>query len=185
MKIEDGKGKSGDAGVNKRQRLDVSSQSNPRIFYFSRDFGLSYVVCLEGITAAANDIVGYLKNTSSTRNLFVDDVTMGGVEAIKWKIFKATGTAAAGETTAAKAALNLSKGIVAEADIMAGNTTITGLTAGDQVGSKRSGALDSTEIDYHDSLILGPGNAIMIEYDTGTGGLCEIMFFFHHEDFDD
>jgi hypothetical protein len=37
-------------------------------------------------------------------------------------------------------------------------------------------------MNYEDALILGPGKAIAVEYDTGTTGICEIDLFFHYED---
>jgi len=181
MKIEDGKGKSGDMSVSSTQRGNVSAKTAPRIMYSSRDDGLGFTAVYDGITAAAGDYVAYLKNSSSTRNLFVSDVSAGGVENIKWKLWVVTGTAAAGETVT-PTGLNLSKSIPAEAAAMAGNTTITGLTPGAQLASGRSGANSGAEVHFHDSLILGPNNAIVVEYDTGTAGICELVIHFHYED---
>ena len=181
MRIEDGKGGNGDMGVHD-QRGQVSSRTNPRISYASRDEGLAYNAVYDGMTVAAGEYAAYLKNTSSTRDAFVSDIEFHSVENVKWKIFSVTGTAASGETVT-PSQLNLSKGIPAEATAMAGDTAITGLTTGVQLGVHRSIANDPSDMDYHDALILGPGNAIAIEYDTGTTGICDIDIFFHYEDF--
>ena len=181
MKIEDGKGKNGDASVSSVQRLNVSSKNAPRIMYASRDFGLAYNAVYDGITAAANDYTAYLKNNSSTRNLFVDHVEFHSAENVKWKIWSVTGTAAAGESVT-PSGMNLSKSIPAEAIAMAGNTSITGLTTVAQLGSHRSASFDESSMGWHGALILGPGDAIAIEYDAGTGGICSHDIFFWYED---
>ncbi len=180
-KIEDGKGKNGDASVSLDQRLDVSSRTNSRSFYVSRDLGLAYNT-VYNFTAAANDIVAYIKNTSATRNLFISAIEFHAVEAIKWKVFSCTGTAASGEAVI-PSNLNLSSGKIAEATAMAGDTTITALTAVVQIGTHRSVATGSSEMNFQDALVLGPEDAIYVEYDTGTAGIGEVDIFMHFEDF--
>lgn len=181
MKIEDGKGKNGDASVSSVQRLNVSSQTAPRMFYASRDFGLAYNAVFDNITSAAGEYTAYLKNTSTTRNLFVSKIEFHSVEAVKWKIWQVTGTAAAGEVVTASQT-NLSKNVPAECSAMAGDTAITGLTPVKQMGLHRSEALGGSVLDFQGALILGPGDAIAIEYDTGTGGICSQDMFFWFED---
>ena len=180
MIIEDGKGSGGGNVGTAENRALVSSRQAERIMYSSRDDGLAYSAVYDSMTVAAGDICAYLKNTSSTRNLFISDTTFGGVEAIKWKVFTCTGTAAAGESVT-PVELNISKSFTAEATAMAGDTTITGLTAVAQVGCFRSAALSSFDNNWHNALILGPGDAIYVEYDAGTTGLCEGEIFFHYE----
>ena len=132
------------------------------------------------MTGAAGDYVAYLKNDSSTRNLFISDMTAGGVENIKWKLFSVTGTAASGEEVI-PTGLNLSKSIPAEAIAMAGDTAITGLTEGAKLATGRSVANSGAEQTFHNALILGPGDAAALEYDTGITGLCEVSIHFHYE----
>ena len=179
MKIEDGKGKNGDAAVDEDQRLTTASKVSDASAVISREKGLAYVAIYE-FTAAANDIVAYLKNTSSTRDLEIDDIELGGLNAIKWKVFTCTGTAAAGEAVT-PVSLNVSKSIPAEATAMAGDTTITGLTNAGAIGSIRSPANATAIEDFKGALILGPGDAILIEYDTGTAGIAEAEIHFHYE----
>jgi len=180
-KIEDGKGKNGDMSVSASQRGNVSAKTAPRIMYAARDDGLAFNAVYDGITAAAGDYTAYLKNTSSTRNLFVKHVEFHAAEAVKWKLWSVTGTAAAGESVT-PSPLNLSKSIPAEATAMAGNTSITGLTTVLHLGAHRTPATDSSEMHFDGALILGPGDAIAIEYDSGTSGLCSHDIFFHYED---
>ena len=183
MRIEDGRGKNGDASVSADQRLNANAKTAQRAMYASRDFGLAYQAVYDAITATAGDYVAYLKNDSATRNMFINDIHAGGVQGIKWKIFAVTGIAAAGESVT-PTELNLSKSIPAEAIAMAGDTTITGLTAGAEIITFRSLAFDTKEFIFGGALILGPGDAIVVEYDTGTAGLCELGIDFHMEALD-
>ena len=180
MKIQDGRGKNGDAAVDADQRLTVSSSSTEASAVISHEKGLTYVAVYE-FTAAANDIVAYLKNTSSDKVIEIDDIEVGGLQAIKWKVFKCTGTAAAGESVT-PTSLNLSKNIPAEAIAMAGDTTITGLTLAGAIGSIRSPANTTAIEDFKGALVLGPGTAVLIEYDTGTSGIAEAEIHFHYKD---
>ena len=181
MKIEDGKGKNGDASVSTVQRLNVSAKTAPRYFYASRDFGLAFNAVFDNLTVAATEYSAYLKNTSSTRNLFVGRIEFHSVEPVKWKIWEVSGTAAAGEVVT-PSNFNLASGIPAEATAMSGDTAITGLTTIKQVGSHRSEALSDSGMDFEGALVLGPGKAIAIEYDTGTTGICSHDLFFWYED---
>ncbi|MGL1886308.1 MAG: hypothetical protein OCD76_07315 [Reichenbachiella sp.] len=181
IRIGDGKGKNGDCSVSAVQRLNVSAKTAPRHFYASRDFGLAFNAVYDNETVAAGEYSMYLKNDSSTRNMFIGVIEFHAVNAIKWKLWEVTGTAAAGEVVT-PANLNLASGIPAEATAMAGDTAITGLTAGKQIGSHRSEALADSEMHFEGALVLGPGKAIAIEYDTGTTGLCSHDIFFWYED---
>ena len=179
MKIEDGKGKNGDMSVSTTQRGNVSAKTAPRAMYSARDDGLSYSAIFEG-TGAAGDHVAYLKNSSSTRNLFVGDISQGGAEAVLWKLWFCTGTAAAGEVVT-PTPTNRSKNIPAEAVAMAGDTAITGLTTDTQFSVRRSAAASEAEENFDGTVILGPGDAIVVEYDTGTTGVFDIDIHFHYE----
>jgi len=177
--IDDGGGKNGKATVSTTQRLDVSARVASRPLYAARDGGLSFSAIYHG-TAAAGDYVAYLKNTSSSKNLFIGDISIGAVETVLWKMFFVTGTAAAGESVT-PTPTNRSKSIPAEATAMAGDTAITGLTADGEFSTIRSAATNNAEERFDGSLILGPGDAIAVEYDTGTTGIFEVDINFHYE----
>lgn len=180
MKIEDGKGKNGDMSVSSTQRGNVSAKTAPRAMFSARDDGLSFS-SVYTFTAAAGEHVAYLKNTSSTRNLFIGDISFGAVETVLWKGFFVTGTAAAGETVT-PTPTNRSKSIPAEASCMAGNTAITGLTTDGIFTARRTPVNDTGEEAFDGTVVLGPGDAVVIEYDTGTGGIGEVDIHFHYED---
>lgn len=179
--IEDGKGKNGKASVSSVQRLNVSAKTAPRMFYASRDFGSAYNAVYDPMTVVSGDYSAYLKNTSSTHNLFISEIEFHSVESTKWKIWRVTGTAASGATVT-PTELNLSKSIPAPATAMSGDTNITGLTTVAQIGSHRNTALGDSGMNFQGSLILGPGDAIAIEMDTGTSGIVSHDLFFWMEE---
>ena len=182
MIIEDGGGRQGaKATVSAAQRLNVSSKAIERTFYISRDEKRVYNAIMPTFSAAAGQYVFYLKNTSQSRNLFVKHIEFHSLEAVHWKIWEVTGTAADGATITPKN-LNLSSGFDAEATCMGGTATITGLTTNGQIGTHRTKATGEGEMTYNGALILGPNKAIAIEYEAGTTGLCEIDCFFWYED---
>jgi len=180
MKIEDGKGKNGDMSISASQRGNVSAKTNPRIFYSSRDDQKAYNAIMPSFSAAAGEYVFYIKNTSTSDNLFVKHFEFHSVQAVHWKIWEVSGTAAAG-TTITPANLNLASGLSSETTCMGGGATITGLTTIKQIGTHRTTAGSHAEMNYENALILGPNKAVAVEYDTGTTGLCEIDCFYHFE----
>ena len=184
MKIEDGKGKSGDMSVSASQRGNVSAKTAPRIFYISRDDERAFnAITVGGNDYAAGEFCFYLKNTSSTRNLMIQHLEFHSEDAVRFIINQVTGTAAGG-TAITPSNLKLSSGIPAEATAMGGGAAITGLTVSKVIGTHRTTALSESEMDYGGALILGPGNAIAVEFDSeagGTSGIVEIDAFFHYE----
>ena len=180
MKIEDGKGKNGDASVSAAQRLNVSAKTRARLFYISRDDELAFNAIMPSFSAAAGDYVFYLKNTSSTKNLYLHSLEYHSLQAVHWKVFQVTGTAAGG-TVITPSNLNLGSGRTPETTCMGGGATITGLTIGVQIGTHRTQAAGESEMNWGEGLILAPNSAIAVEYDTGTTGLCEIDCIFHFE----
>jgi len=180
MKIEDGKGKNGDMSVSSSQRGNVSAKTRDRLFYSSRDDKAAFNAIMPSFSAAAGEYVFYIKNTSSTKNMYLHSLEYHSVQAVHWKIWQVTGTAAGGTAITPKN-LNLGSGIPAEATAMGGGATITGLTIGDQIGTHRTQATGEAGMDWGEGLILAPNTAIVVEYDTGTTGLCELDCIFHFE----
>ena len=131
-------------------------------------------------SAAAGDYVFYLKNTAADKNLYINHIEFHSIQAVAWKVFEVTGTAAGG-TAITPANLNLGSGRAAEATSMGGGATITGLTIGKQLGSHRTEATAEASMEWGGGLILSPNTAIVVEYDAGTTGLCEIDCLMHFE----
>ena len=177
--IEDGGSSGRKATVSTFNRLNVSAKTQPRIFYASRDEGLAFNAPTDNPAIAAGEYCWYLKNTSTTRNVFVQHIEFHAVEAVKWIVWEVTGTATG--TAVLPSNMNLGSGIPAEA-LCYGDGAVGGLTPVKVMGNHRNQAGGEGEMDWTDALILTPGKAIAIEYDTGTTGQCEIDCFFHFED---
>lgn len=176
--IEDGKGRGYSSSVSQANRLNVSSKSNPRLFYISRDDQEAYTAVSTDASAAAGDYIMYLKNTSTTKNMFIDHIGCFAANAALWKLWSVTGTASGTTITATN--LNLTSGLSAEASVE-GSQAVSGLTAVNQIDTARSSASEEANLDFSSALILGPSDAIAIEYDTGTTGAAEATITFHYE----
>ena len=176
--IKDGKGKNGAASVSVVQRLNVSAKTNPRTFYISRDDGLAFNYTSKVASAVAGDMVAYIKNTSTTRNLFIKTFEMHAANDAEWTIYSCTGTAAGTEVTPAN--LNLGSGLPSET-LAFGDAAVTGLTTDRRVGLHRTSAGSGDEMRYEDALILPPNTAICVEYTAGTTGTAEVDIHYHFE----
>lgn len=182
MRIEDGKGRSYEMGVDEDGRALVVSKTNPRLFYVSRDKGESFTLTSFVTNAAAGSYVAYIKNKSTTKLLFVNDMHTGSVNAALFKLWKVTGDASG--TPIDPENLNLTSGRSADADCF-GDAAVAGVTpVGRSIIAPRLGAFGHDRHNFGDSLILGPGNAIAVEYDTGTTGNVEVELTFHFEAID-
>lgn len=165
--------------VNSDGQLSTNAETNLTGHYISLMDQRAFNTISIDPAAAANDYIFYFKNTSATRLFFVDLIRCEAVEAVRWKIATVTGTA--GGTTITPQNLNLSSGITAEADAY-GNAAVTGLTEANVIAVGRSQATGHIDIPFDDILILGQGDAIAVEYDTGTGGIAEVLMRGYYKD---
>jgi hypothetical protein len=177
----DGGGSGRLATVSSFFRLNVSAKTNPRIFYSSRDEGKAFNSISTDVSATAGDYIWYIKNTSTTNNLYVKHLEFHSENAAVWKVWEVTGTASG--TTIIESNLNLGSPNVSES-LTIGDGAVTGLTTVKQVGTHRNGANGEGEMSYDNALILVPGSAIAVEYDSGTTGAAEIDCFYHFEEID-
>ena len=179
MIIEDGKGAGKSASVSTVNRLNVSAKANPRSFYISRDDGLAFNLVSVAASIAAGEYLIYFKNISPTRNAYIEQIHFGAANDVLWKAWAVTGTAAGGNPIAS-VNLNLSSGRVAE-ETSRGEGSITGLATNGIIDVDRTLSGTHGVMDTKDVLILGPGDAIALEYDTGTTGAAEASLEYHYE----
>jgi hypothetical protein len=144
----------------------------------SRDKELMFNAVFLDASAVAGNYIGYIKNTSTTKMLVIESIRFGSVNAVKWKIATATGTATGGNTVTA-VNMNRSSTVVPEATILADN--IGGFTPGTPlIAQIRNGANGSASIDFTKTLILKESDAIAFEYDTGTTGEAAATLRFYY-----
>ena len=175
--IEDGKGRGYKQSVSSSQRGNVSSKSNPRMYYVSREKGQAFSFLSE-YSATSGDFIGCVMNTSSDKNFVVSEIIVGGVEAGHFEVVKVTGTPAG--TTITGGLLNFSKSNTAEATAF-GDAAVTGLTEDYELSHIRTQASESKSMSFQQSLILSKDTAIGIKY-VGTTGLVEITILGYFED---
>ena len=162
-----------------RGRARVDALSNLTSAHVSRDDGLTFNLISHDATAAAGTHICYLKNTSTTRDLYIDLLRVGNAETALWKVWSVTGTAAGGSALT-PTNLDLKRGISAEVTAR-GNDAITGLTQVSEIATVRCPSNDSRDIPLDDTLILGTDNAIAVEIDTddGTPSIAEVLIRFY------
>lgn len=177
--IQDGRGRGVNAAVStKGNRLDVSSRSNNRIFYASRDDGQAYVWSSRYLVDAGSSIL-YLQNTSPTRNLIIDEIDVGATSGATWELWTCT-TDGAG-TVVSGANHNLTSSNSPEARAF-GDANITANSSGVLVGYAKHGNFGEEGFHTKDTLILGQNDAIIIKRDPGeistVSGTCTVIGYF-------
>jgi len=151
-------------------RLNVSSRSDSRSYYNSRDNSAAFSLSWDDTSSAAGDFILYWKNTDATgKKLILHKGVLNSVNNCSFKIWTVTGTAAG--ATATPVCLNFSAPQSANATcIEAAGTAITGITADLLIGHEAAAAYSPAEFDDDDTVIVGQDQAIAIEYEQGTTG---------------
>jgi len=104
--LDDGKGKGNKAGVNSNNELEVRADVNTRGAVVSDKDEETYVWTSSYSATSADEII-YIKNTSKTKRLFIDDAVVGGVLQGLFEVFDATGTSTQAGTGSTGQNLNL------------------------------------------------------------------------------
>ena len=173
--INDGKGRGYKASVSSSNRLNVSSKSNPRAYYISRDEQECYSLGT-GYTASNGDYVFYIKNTSSTKTMVLTDITLTSASSATFDIHVVTGTASG--TDAELVNINLGSANSADVNCKA-NAAVTGLTETGNIHKISLAGEDHVELHFMESLIVPKGQAVAVKY-TGAGAEVDVsvMAFF-------
>jgi len=152
-------------------RLNVSSRSDSRAYYASRDDSSVFSLIWQDASSEAGQFVAYWKNDDTTgRSLVVRNVGLNSENDSTFKLHRVTGTASGG-TASAPACENQQTPKIAPATAMTQLTgTITGLNieTTHDVANVKAGSHE--EFRTGDLIRLGQGQACAIEYDDGTTG---------------
>jgi len=162
--------------ITDSNRLQAEAEASSRQFFISRDIGQVYHGILEDAGATANEEILYLRNASTTKLLFIGQVTISTDTAAKFRIKKVTGTATGSDVVPEN--LNSTSANAADVEFK-GNGAVTGLTDDGDVFVGRVSADNSFVTEFGDALILGQNNAIAIE--TETTASIDITIDFHLE----
>ena len=154
-------------------RGNVSSRSDGREYYNSRDKQRCFCFPFEMTNATATEYFSYWKNTSISEHLVISSATINSVNACRIKAWIVSGTAAGGDVVT-PANTNRAKGKDAsESEAMEGGAAATGITGLTQVTLVKYRSITAggeTLIDFKDTVRLGKGDALAIQYFSGTTG---------------
>ncbi len=178
MRIVDGTGEGYAARVTPDKRLDVSARSDDRMYYASRDNGLSFFYYSDVTPTGADDVFCYIQNTSPTRALVIRWIRAycASAEAIDIYVGE-TGTLVGG-TAITPVNLNPSSGHTAEGTFEEG-VNITGLSGGNLLDRIRLEAGVDAFTNFN-GLILGQSNTFTLHTFTGTAAT-EVTIGFYYE----
>ncbi len=178
MRIVDGTGMGHAVKVTTDFRMDVSSRSDDRMYYASRDNELAYFYYSDVTPTGADDVFCYIQNTSSTQKLIIKWIRAycASAEAIDIYVGE-TGTPIGG-TAITPVNLNQASGNTADGAFEEG-VNITGLSGGSQLDRIRLEAGVDAFTDFN-GLILGQNNTFTLHALTGTAAT-EVTIGFYYE----
>ena len=159
-------------------RLNVSSRSDERIFYSSRDDGDAYIWHSLDAAAAAGEYIIYIQNTSPTKSLIIKEVVISPGVDMEFIFTTMTGVAAGTPLIAFN--LNRDSGNVAP-DNSFGNAAVTTATPVTTFHTEQVLALTTSKVDFHDALILGQNDNFAIEGNVNAGGTLAVTVIGHFE----
>lgn len=166
-------------------RLNVSSRSDGRGYYNSRDESQSFSLVFEDANATTNDFVVYLRNDKEDgKHMVIRSASINGEVVSKFSFMTVTGTAAGG-TTATPVNLNFA-GKVQTATVTALSTAdssvtpMSGLTADKEIDHVQVTAGGHEEFRFQDQIRIGQNQAIAIRMDAGTADsqVFGVIFFY-------
>ena len=171
--IDDGRGRGNAAGVSLTgNRLDVSSRSDARIYYISRDNGDAYTWSSGTYDAAAGDTILLVKNTSTTQRLHIKKISLSADVESRVVIHVPTSEVTPTGTAITGVNLNSTSGNSAAA------TAIRDETNNSQGNILWSGEIQAAiapyEVNFEDAVILGQNDSIGVDY-VADAGACDVV----------
>lgn len=174
IQIEDGKGSGQNAGI-KDNRLNVSSRINSRMYYVSRDDGIAFTWSNTTYDYDALDTILLVKNTSSTKKLVIERISVGGSTATEVIIHCPTCTTPTG-TSITGTNTNRTSANVAEATAISDETTNT---QSNKITSVKINGSNSGFLNVNGAIILGQNDCIAIDFVTdGTACYATIQGYY-------
>ncbi len=176
--IEDGKGKGFSAEVNKLGHLRTHATSISRISVVSDLDGQAYTWSSRYLVAAGSALI-FIKNTSATQDLIIDDIDVGGATIGEWELWSSTSTGAGVVISGTN--LNRNSSNLAAASVF-GNENITSNGSESIIAYLKTEASSTEHFGVQDSLILGQNDAIMVKKQLTpanvVSGICTVTGYF-------
>lgn len=148
-------------------RLNVSSRSNDRSYYVSRDKGQTYSIVFDDPDCDVADVFFFLQNDSTDKDLVLTTIGFSATLSGSFKLQFET-VALSGATTLTPVNLNRNSSNLAVVTCV-GNAIVTGTSIPDGVIDHVAvEALGHEEMHLNDRVRLGQGDAVSILYDRGA-----------------
>ncbi len=158
-------------------RLNVSSRSDARAYYNSRDKELCFTVPFTHTAASDGEVSVWWQNTSATKELVISSVGINcDTVDTRFKLWFVTGVGADGAVVT-PTNLNRQSSRAAEANAResAGGTAISGLTLDVLIDYLILQASGHGEFRVSDRVRLGQNDAIAVEIDENAAGTADIV----------
>lgn len=168
-------------------RANVSSRSDERIYYNSRDESQAYSLVFDDAACSAGDFnVSLFNNKADGSHLVIHSIGVNALALAGFKLHLVTGTAGGGAVAATPTNLNqagTSNAATVTASTVANSDSspITGLTSSAVLDHASVVASGHEEFRIQDTIRLGQGQGIAIEFDSGanaTRAFGVIFFYF-------
>jgi len=171
--LMDGTGDKYKAKVDSNHRLYTYATTQTENKFVSLNYGNAYAFSTNGfisLTTTDTEIpIFYLKNTSTTKNLYISRIRTCGNVAQKIILYaNPTGGTLLTNTAGTKTNINLTSSNTAEATVTKGGEGITA-TGGTHIAQHINGIGHSND-PWEDSLILGTNDSIYISFEVASAG---------------
>jgi len=173
--IEDGRGSGKKVRVTDTNRLDVSSKSNSRLFYVSKNDEKAFVInlTLTQVLGGATEGLGYVTYIGNNK-LYLHSITVATEEPTtgmtKFGIWLEPTTLSGGES---KIPTNMNATSAQESEttcIHTNDTLLVTISGGNSLYTIRLNGPNSFIIDFNDAIILGKNQSIGIKTSAATTG---------------
>lgn len=161
-------------------RMNVSSRSDGRSYYNSRDLKQTYSVVFDDADCDVGDVFFWLQNDNTTKELVVDSIGINATLAGSFKVQFEDGTLTGGSTLTP---VNLNHGSSNNAVVTCRGNGLLSTSVPDGVFDHVAlAATGHEEIRLNDRVRLGQGDAFSILYDRGSANnIVEGVVFFYFE----
>tara|TARA_R110002126_G_scaffold285219_3_gene435392 strand:- start:166 stop:738 length:573 start_codon:yes stop_codon:yes gene_type:complete len=168
-------------------RLNVSSRSDERMYYNSRDKSQTYSLVFDDASCTSGDFnVALCNDSTDGKHMVLHSIGVNADAAVTMKLHLVTGTAGGGAV--ATLPLNLNRAGTSNAASATASTVvnsdsspISGLTSAGVFDHAFLQAGGHEEFRIQDSIRLGQGQTVAIEADTATAGtrVAGVIFFYY------
>ena len=168
-------------------RLNVSSRSDGRRYYNSRDLSQTYTLPFDDAACSAGDFnVALFNNRTDGKSMVISVVNVNALAVASFKIHEVTGTAAGGAVATVPYRENRAKTpnaatVTASTVANSDSSPISGLTSAFLVRHVSVVASGSKDVDFGDTWRLGQEQGIAVEMESGANAtrvFGSIEFFF-------